>query len=153
AEHRVTDSTKAIGDLLQQTLSDLETRYDSGTTLTGIPTGFTDLDELLVGLQPATLNVVGARPSMGKCVAWDTESLDPAIGELVTAEELYRRGTAGEWVQVPSLARDGRIVVTTPSAFVDDGVRPVFEVRTKLGRAVRTTASHPFLTESGWRPV
>jgi replicative DNA helicase len=153
AEHRVTDSTKAIGDLLQQTLSDLETRYDSGTTLTGIPTGFTDLDELLVGLQPATLNVVGARPSMGKCVAWDTEILDPATGELVTAQELHRRGTAGEWVQVPSLARDGRIVVTTPSAFVDDGIRPVFEVRTKLGRTVRTTASHPFLTESGWRPV
>ncbi len=95
ADRRVVDSTKPIGDLLNLAISDLEQAYERGTALTGIPTGFTDLDELLNGLQPSTLNVVGARPSMGKCVAWDTELLDPATGELVTAAELHRRGTDG----------------------------------------------------------
>jgi replicative DNA helicase len=54
---------------------------------------------------------------------------------------------------VLSLDRQGRFRVTTPSAFVDDGVRPVFEVRTRWGRVVRTTSSHPFLTDRGWRPL
>jgi replicative DNA helicase len=152
AERRVTDSTKAIGDLLPLTLNDLEQRYERGIAVTGTPTGFTDVDELLAGLQPATLNVVGARPSMGKCVAADTEVLDPATGELVTAADLYERGRRGDWVQVLSLGRKGRFKVTTPCAYVDDGRRPVYEVRTRLGRIVRTTASHPFLTPDGWRP-
>ncbi len=90
---------------------------------------------------------------MGKCVAWDTRVLDPATGELVTAAELYRRGSAGDWVQVVALDRGGQFQVATPSAFVDDGIKPVFEVTTRLGRVVRTTAAHPFLTDAGWRPL
>jgi replicative DNA helicase len=43
--------------------------------------------------------------------------------------------------------------VSAPSAYVDDGRKPVFRVRTRLGREVRTTASHPFLTPSGWQPL
>ena len=103
ADRRVIDSTKPIGDLLSVTINDLEQAYERGTALTGMATGYPDLDELLNGLQPSTLNVVGARPSMGKCVAWDTELLDPATGELVTAAELHRRGTGGAWVQVVAL--------------------------------------------------
>jgi replicative DNA helicase len=151
AEHRVTDTTKPIGDLLQGALNDLEIAYERGTSMTGTATGYHDLDDLLNGLQPSTLNVVGARPSMGKCVAWDTELVDPATGEVVTAAELHKRGMAGQWVQVASLDSHGHLCVATPSAFVDDGVKPVFEVRTKLGRCVRTTAAHPFLTPQGWR--
>lgn len=154
ADRRVVDSTKPIGDLLSLTMSDLELAYERGTALTGTATGFVDLDELLNGLQPSTLNVIGARPSMGKCIAWDTELVDPATGELVTAAELHKRGTNGEAVQVVALdPRDGRLVVATPSAFVDDGLRPVYRVRTGLGRTVRTTLSHPFLTPRGWRPL
>ena len=66
AEHRVTDSTKQISDLLGLAMADLERVYENGNTITGTATGYTDLDELLSGLQPSTLNVVGARPSMGK---------------------------------------------------------------------------------------
>jgi replicative DNA helicase len=151
AEHRVTDSTKPITDLLHGAMNDLEAAYERGSSITGTPTGYNDLDELLNGLQPSTLNVVGARPSMGKCVAWDTELVDPATGEVVTAAELHRRGVAGEWVQVTSLDHHGHLRVATPSGFVDDGVKPVYLVRTRLGRTIRTTAAHPFLTEQGWR--
>jgi replicative DNA helicase len=150
AEHRVTDSTRPIGDLLQVTMNDLEVAYERGSSITGTPTGYVDLDDLLNGLQPATLNVIGARPSMGKCIAHDAELVDPATGALVTAAELHRRGTAGEWVQVTALDGHGHLRVATPSAFVDDGVKPVYEVRTRLGRRIRTTLAHPFLTERGW---
>jgi replicative DNA helicase len=66
ADRRVTDSTRPLADLLQTTMSHLEETYERGNAITGVPTGFTDLDELLSGLQRATLNIVGARPSMGK---------------------------------------------------------------------------------------
>src|SRR5690606_19205402 len=39
------------------------------------------------------------------------------------------------------------------SDFVDDGIKPTFEVVTRLGRRVETTAPHPFLTLDGWKPL
>jgi len=44
----------------------LQETFDRGDTITGVPTGYNDLDEILSGLQPSTLNIVGARPAMGK---------------------------------------------------------------------------------------
>ncbi len=66
AEHRVTDSTKAITDLMGLVIDDIERLQEQGHSVTGVPTGYTDLDDLLSGMQPSTLNVIGARPSMGK---------------------------------------------------------------------------------------
>ena len=40
--------------------------HTTGKRLTGYPTGFTDLDEYTGGLQPGSLNIIAARPSMGK---------------------------------------------------------------------------------------
>lgn len=40
--------------------------YDGKKKITGVPTGFTELDELLSGLQPSDLIIVAGRPSMGK---------------------------------------------------------------------------------------
>jgi replicative DNA helicase len=151
-QRRVTDSTAKIEDLLGLNLDRLEHLYGRGDAITGVPTGYVDLDELLSGLQPSTLVVVGGRPSMGKCVAGDTLVVDPATGELRTAAELHRAGTAGEHVTVLTL-QGGRVVETRPSAFVDDGVKPVYRVRTLSGREIRTTASHPFLTPEGWQPL
>jgi replicative DNA helicase len=149
-QRRVTDSTAKIEDLLGLNLDRLEHLYGRGDAITGVPTGYVDLDELLSGLQPSTLVVVGARPSMGKCVAGDTLVVDPATGDLRTAAELHRAGTAGEDVSVLTLD-GGRVVETRPSAFVDDGLKTVYRVRTRSGREIRTTASHPFLTPEGWQ--
>jgi replicative DNA helicase len=66
AQRRVTDTMAPIHDLLNANLDRLEALYDKGDAITGLPTGFLDLDELLSGLQPNALYVVGARPSMGK---------------------------------------------------------------------------------------
>ncbi|MBW3667646.1 MAG: replicative DNA helicase [Actinobacteria bacterium] len=66
AQRRVTDTTKPLRDLLAASLDRLEALYDRGDTITGVPTGFVDLDDRLSGLQPSNLVIVGARPAMGK---------------------------------------------------------------------------------------
>ena len=66
AQRRTIDSVSPISDLLGETLDRLEQLIDRGEEITGVPTGYTDLDRLLAGLQPSNLVVVGARPSMGK---------------------------------------------------------------------------------------
>jgi replicative DNA helicase len=66
AEERVTDSTRQINDLLGLATEELEKRFESKVSLTGVPTGFTDLDDIILGLQPSSLVIIGARPAMGK---------------------------------------------------------------------------------------
>ena len=65
-ERRVTDSTQKLSSLLSENLDRLEQLYERGDAITGTPTGYLDLDQLLSGLQPSSLVVVGARPAMGK---------------------------------------------------------------------------------------
>ncbi len=66
ADRRVTDSARELSELLPITMDRLQETCERGDTITGTPTGFNDLDELLSGLQPSTLNIIGARPAMGK---------------------------------------------------------------------------------------
>ena len=66
AERRVTDTLKPLQDLLADSLDRLEALYDRGESITGVPTGYIDLDERLSGLQQSALVIVGARPAMGK---------------------------------------------------------------------------------------
>lgn len=66
AEQRVADSVKPLSELLLLVNDHLEKTFERGASITGTATGYTDLDELLSGLQPSTLNIVGARPAMGK---------------------------------------------------------------------------------------
>jgi replicative DNA helicase len=66
AQRRVTDTMAPIHELLDSNLDRLELLYERGNAITGAPTGFVDLDELLSGLQNSALYVVGARPSAGK---------------------------------------------------------------------------------------
>jgi replicative DNA helicase len=66
AQRRVTDTMAPIKELLDASLTRLEMLYEKGDSITGLPTGYHGLDELMSGLQPSTLNIVGARPATGK---------------------------------------------------------------------------------------
>ncbi len=66
AERRVSDSLTTINDALQNTLGQLESLYGKTETHTGVPTGYNELDDILLGFQPSTLVVVAARPAAGK---------------------------------------------------------------------------------------
>jgi replicative DNA helicase len=66
AEQQVTDTTRTLEELLPEAMDRLQETYDRGDTITGAATGYTDLDELLSGLQDSALYIVGSRPAMGK---------------------------------------------------------------------------------------
>ncbi|HEX5586129.1 MAG TPA: DnaB-like helicase C-terminal domain-containing protein, partial [Acidimicrobiia bacterium] len=66
AERRVSESMIGIRDALQDTLDNLEARYGQASELVGVPTGFTEIDRILHGLQQSTLTILAARPGMGK---------------------------------------------------------------------------------------
>lgn len=65
-ERRVVDTMTPLQELLSESLDHLERLYERQETVTGLETGYVDLDEQLSGLQPSNLIVIGARPSMGK---------------------------------------------------------------------------------------
>jgi len=56
----------ALVDLIKEGFKDLEYRYDHKQDVTGIRTGFIDLDEKTSGLQRGDLIIIAGRPSMGK---------------------------------------------------------------------------------------
>jgi len=55
-----------INRLLSQAVDRIDALYRSESSITGVPTGFTDLDEMTSGLQAADLIIIAGRPSMGK---------------------------------------------------------------------------------------
>ncbi len=77
ASRRVIDSLKPLRDILQSNIETLTRIQEEGHVITGVPTGYTSVDDYLSGLQKSNLIVVGARPSMGK-TSW-------ALGALTHA--------------------------------------------------------------------
>ncbi|MHC4201647.1 MAG: replicative DNA helicase [Planctomycetota bacterium] len=55
-----------IKDILKEELEDIERRMKSPGLITGLPTGFTELDQMTGGLQRSDLVILAARPSVGK---------------------------------------------------------------------------------------
>ncbi|MBW4478021.1 MAG: replicative DNA helicase [Tolypothrix brevis GSE-NOS-MK-07-07A] len=134
-----------IADTLINTFEDVKNRHE-GIALPGIPCGFYDLDAMTTGFQRSDLIIVAGRPSMGKCLSHDSEIV-LADGQIATIEELYQQRQGS----LLTLNDDWKFIFTQPSAFVDDGIKPVFRVTTRLGRVIETTITHPFLTIKGWQ--
>lgn len=134
-------------DILTHTFADIESR-SLGMVLPGLSCGFYDLDAMTQGFQRSDLIIVAGRPSMGKCLVAQAEIL-LGDGSIATIEEIYQRQQA----DLLTLDPDWRFKLTQPSAFVDDGIKPVFRVTTRLGRSLETTLTHPYLTLQGWRPL
>jgi len=65
-EKRVSEDFAALGDMLQPTLDEIEAVGAQGGVMSGVPTGFSDLDRLLNGLHPGQLIIVAGRPGLGK---------------------------------------------------------------------------------------
>jgi len=74
---------QGLQPLLAQVMDRLDELYhrEGNSDVTGIPTGFTDLDRMTSGLQPGDLVIVAGRPSMGKT------ALSMNIGEHVAIRE------------------------------------------------------------------
>jgi replicative DNA helicase len=66
AERRITPAFHKMHDLTKESLKMVEQLYERRELVTGVPTGFVDVDRLTAGLQPSDLIIIAARPSMGK---------------------------------------------------------------------------------------
>ena len=81
SEERVEGSTLAIKELVHKAINTIEDCFKREGNLTGVATGFTDLDKMTTGLHEGEMIVIAARPSMGKT------SLAMNIAEHVALEQ------------------------------------------------------------------
>jgi len=65
-EKRITSDFNNIYDVLNETLANIIKMKEEKRTITGVPGGFTDLDNILTGFHGSELLIIAARPSMGK---------------------------------------------------------------------------------------
>ncbi|MEO8518856.1 MAG: replicative DNA helicase, partial [Dermatophilaceae bacterium] len=66
ADKRGGDDYAVLGDVLEETVDEIEAASGRSGEMTGVPTGFTDFDNLTNGLHPGQMIVVAARPAVGK---------------------------------------------------------------------------------------
>ncbi len=146
---RVERDLHPIGQIIDKYYDRIEYLHQHRGEIVGIPTGLADLDKMLGGMQRSDMLVLAGRPGMGKCVTADTQLIDPHTGDLVTIETLVQRRQAN----LLTLNDDYKLQSTTASDFIDDGLKPVYRVTTALGREIKVTLTHPFLTINGWRSL
>jgi replicative DNA helicase len=65
-ERRLSEDYVALEELLQPTMDEIDAIASRGGSALGVPTGFTDLDEVTNGLHPGQMIIVAARPGIGK---------------------------------------------------------------------------------------
>ena len=91
-EKRTTEDYAPLKDIMEGALDEIEAIDSRGDAMVGVPTGFTDLDELTNGLHPGQMIIVAARPAMGKALALDTPLPTPTgwttMGEVQVGDQL-----------------------------------------------------------------
>ena len=91
-DRRVSEDYAQLSEIMPGALDEIEAIGSRGGTLTGVPTGFADLDALTNGLHPGQMIVIAARPAIGKALALDTPLPTPA--GWTTMGEVRRRRLA-----------------------------------------------------------
>ncbi|WP_443050547.1 replicative DNA helicase [Streptomyces sp. H27-D2] len=152
-EQRTSEDYLPLGDIMEGALDEIEAIGSRSGQMSGVPTGFTDLDALTNGLHPGQMIVIAARPAMGKCLAAGSTLVEANTGRRMTVAEFVSRGQAGEDLAVQTLGDAWKLSPVRPSDFIDNGVKPVFALTTGLGRRIRATGNHPFRTLRGWVPL
>jgi replicative DNA helicase len=118
--------------LLTQVVERVDQLYSAGNAsdVTGVPTGFADLDKMTSGLQPGDLVIVAGRPSMGKAQPLDakvrTASGWKTMGELAVGDALA--------------SIDGRPSIVT--GIHPQGERQVWRVAFSDGRSAECCGEH-----------
>lgn len=66
AQYKIKQQFVPLNAVLAKAIQVIEKRYNRKELVTGVPTGFKDLDRITTGLQPSDLIIIAGRPSMGK---------------------------------------------------------------------------------------
>jgi replicative DNA helicase len=162
AEKKNVDGLVPANEILKSSMQRIDELYNAGGVgITGVSSGFTDLDKMTAGFQPGELTIIAARPSMGKTAFSLNIASNAAIREgkkvayfslEMGQEQLMLRMLASESRIDMSAMRIGKIpdsswpklintvsIISKSGLFIDDtsGVSP-FEIRAKCRRLKAT---------------
>ncbi len=136
-EGRTSEDFVPLEDLLQPTMDEIDAIASNGGLARGVPTGFTELDDVTNGLHPGQMIVIAARPGVGKALSLDTPLPTPTgwttMGEVAVGDEL--------------IGADGRPTRVVASTDVMHG-RPCYRVEFSDGTVIIADAEHQWLTET-----
>jgi replicative DNA helicase len=134
-ERRVSEDFLPLSEIMPGALDEIEAIGSRGGVMTGVPTGFADLDALTNGLHAGQMVVIAARPAVGKALALDTPLPTPSgwttMGEVAVGDQL--------------IGADGRPVNVVAATQVMQG-RPCYQVEFSDGEIIVADAQHQWLT-------
>ncbi|NUS42598.1 MAG: replicative DNA helicase [Mycobacteriaceae bacterium] len=135
-ERRTAEDFVPLEELLQPTMDEIDSIASRGGISLGVPTGFTELDEVTNGLHPGQMIIVAARPGVGKALHVDTPLPTPAgwttMGEVAVGDELFDR--------------HGRPTTVVAATDVMEG-RPCYRVCFSDGSHILADARHQWRVE------
>jgi replicative DNA helicase len=136
-ERRTSEDYQPLSAIIEGAIDEIEASSHRGDGLTGIPTGFADLDRLTNGFHAGQMIVIAARPAVGKALALDTPLPTPAgwttMGEV----------RVGDLV----IGADGHPTGVRAATEVMTG-RPCYEVHFSDGSVLVADGQHQWLTET-----
>ena len=139
-DRRLSEDFVPLEDLLQPTMDEIDAIASNGGLARGVPTGFTELDEVTNGLHPGQMIIVAARPGVGKALALDTPLPTPGgwttMGDVAVGDEL--------------LGADGQPTRVVAATEVMLG-RPCYEIEFSDGTVIVADAAHQWPTDFGIR--
>ncbi len=134
-DRRTSEDYHSLSEIMPGALDEIEAIGSRGGGLTGVPTGFADLDSLTNGLHPGQMVVIAARPAVGKALALDTPLPTPSgwttMGEIGVGARL--------------VGADGRPTTVVAATEVMRG-RPCYQVVFDDGEVIVADENHQWLT-------
>jgi len=135
ADRRTGEDYHPLSEIMPGALEEIEAIGAHGGGISGVPTGFADLDALTNGLHAGQMIVVAARPAVGKALALDTPL--PTSGGWTTMGEVQ----VGDYL-IDANGKPTRVVAATE---VLHG-RPCYEVEFSDGSVIIADENHQWLT-------
>jgi replicative DNA helicase len=136
-ERRTSEDYLPLSEIIEGTIDEIEASSHRGDGLTGIPSGFADLDRLTNGFHGGQMIVIAARPAVGKALALNTPVPTPygwtTMGAVRVGDEV--------------LGSDGRPTRVVAATEVMIG-RPCYEVHFSDGSVLVADEQHQWLTET-----
>jgi replicative DNA helicase len=134
-DRRIAEDYHSLSEIMPGALDEIEAIGAHGGAMTGVPTGFSDLDSLTNGLHPGQMVIIAARPAVGKALALDTPLVTPtgwtSMGDVRVGDELVGGG-----------GKPTRVVAATE---IMHG-RSCYAVEFSDGEVIVADASHQWLT-------
>lgn len=158
--HGSSAGPEAIAEILTRTVDRIDTLFHAKSPITGVPTGFTDFDNMTAGLQASDLIIVAGRPSMGK-TAFAVNLAEHAVMKDEGAVIIFSMEMPAESLAMRILSSMGRIeqqrlrsgqledddwprlssaisMMSSKKLLIDDsGALSPFEVRARARRVAR----------------